>query len=208
AQEVTINLSGSGSSAAGTKATPLSPEDRASYTRLNRSELELSTQIKLLTDLADEHAKRSEEATKKEAPEKAKWEGERAAELRDKGATLLSQLNEITKQRLAFETSHSPVNPAEMATGALEEGKAGNSDEFIFLTRLDESLVKTRQELLALVEATKGLHAELQTNNTVEAMTRVSALVEQNERQQRLLQREQSDLELRKLEFRALRKAR
>jgi len=56
------------------------------------------------------------------------------------------------------------------------------------------------------MDAEKGFYAELQTNNTAEAVGRVSMRLEENGKQVRLWEREASELELKKLEFRALRK--
>jgi len=168
--------------------------------------LELNTQLKLLTELADLHAKRSEEAARTGTPEKTRWEAELAQELTAQKAAALAQLNETTKRRLAFEAAHASISPASAGDGALAEGKALNADELIFLTRLDERLVKVRQGLAASMDAEKGFYAELQTNNTAEAVGRVSMRLEENGKQVRLWEREASELELKKLEFRALRK--
>ena len=90
--------------------------------------------------------------------------------------------------------------------GALEEGKALNADELAYVTKLDERLLRVRQELAATAEAAKNLTMQLQTNATAQAVGRVSVLLGENSLHARQWVREQSELELRKLEFRAIRR--
>ncbi len=137
-------------------------------------------------------------------PEKARWETDLAQELRGKTVGLRDQLNALTKQRLAFEAAHGPAAP--QSPGALEDNKPLSADEFVYLTTLDERLVKVRQELVAVDAAAKAIHSELVTNNTPEDMQRISLLLDDNTRQARQWEREESELQLKKLEFRALRK--
>ncbi|HYG33668.1 MAG TPA: hypothetical protein VEC99_02725 [Clostridia bacterium] len=188
------------------KASALSPEEQMQYARMVKTEWELSTQIKTLIDLADEHAKRSEEANRTGTPEKVRWENDRAQELRDKSAAILPQLNEITKQRLAFEASHAGVSPNGAAIGTLAESKPLNPEEFTYVSKVDERLLKVRQQMAQIIEVGKNLYSELQTNNTPEAVGRISVLMEENRKEVRDWEKEQAELELRKLEFRALRK--
>ena len=189
-----------------TTGPTLSADDRAQYTALTRAELELEARLKLLAELVEEHTQRTKEAAKSGTPEKTKWQADLTQELTDRKAAVLGQLTEATKRRLAFEAAHGPVPAAGAGDGALAEGKGFNADEFVFVSRLDERLVKVRQGLSATTEAEKGLYAELQTNATAEAVGRISGLLEENGRQARQWEREASELELKKLEFRALRK--
>lgn len=187
-------------------AASLSPDDRAQYTGLTRTELELNTKFKLLTELADLHTQRAAESSKAGTPERTKWEADLAQELNDGKAVVLGQLNDTTKRRLAFEAAHASLPAAGAGSGALAEGKGLNANELLFVTRIDERLAKVREGLAASMAADKGLYAQLQTNNTAEAVGRVSALLEENSKQTRQWEREASDLELKKLEFQALRK--
>ena len=187
-------------------AAPLSPDDRAQYTALTRTELELSTKLKLLTELADLHTQRSADAMRTGTPEKTKWEADLAEELNQGKAVVLGQLNDTTKRRLAFESAHVSLPPAGAGDGALAEGKGLNANELLFLTRIDERLAKVRQGLAASMETDKGLYGQLQTNNTAEAVGRISVQLEENAKQTRQWEREASELELKKLEFQALRK--
>src|SRR5512133_749484 len=180
----------------------LSPEDQISYDRMVRQELELNTQVKLLGELADEHMARAEMLANAGTADKSQWEKDLAQEIRTKGAVRLAQLNDVTKQRLAFEAAHGPTPPP--ALGALQLPKSLNPDEFAYLTRLDERLLRARQDIAALEEASRNLQTELQTNHTEEAVGRISGMLEINARQARQSEKEASDLELKKLEFRAI----
>lgn len=184
----------------------LSPEDLTQYVRLTRNEMELQVQLKLLSSLSDEHLKRSEDASRANASEKTKWENDLAQELRDKGSVLLSQLNELSKQRLAFESTRGQPSSSALGTGALNQAKPLTPDELAYVTKLDERLLKVRQDLAQAVAAGRDLSSELQTNVTAETVGRISLRLEQNNRLEREYEREQSDLELRVLAFRATRK--
>ena len=185
---------------------PLSPDERAQYTALTRAELELSTKLKRLGQLADLHTQRATDASRNGTPEKTKWEADLAQELGEGKAVVLGQLNEATKRRLAFEATHASLPAAGAGDAALAEGKGLNANELLFVTRVDERLAKVREGLAASLAADKGLYAQLQTNNTAEAVGRISVLLEENGKQTRQWEREASELELKKLEFQALRK--
>jgi len=185
------------------KRKPLTAENRAEYNRLAKAEVELNARLRVLGELAQEHFQRAEES-KAGAPEKSRWETDLAQELRDKSSVVLGQLNELTKQRLAFESAHAPGQPPTL--GVLDDQKALTPDEFAYVTKLEERLLRVRQELIATDQAARAFYAELQTNNTPEDMQRISLRLDENARLGRLWEREQSDLELKELEFRALRK--
>ena len=185
-------------------APALTPDLLAQYEVLTRAETEIGAQLALFTEMAKQHADLAEEAVKGSQQDKAKWEGELAQELKDRQQAAVTQLAEATKRRLAFEAAHgAPAGPVE---GALAPGKAYNADEVRYLTRLDERLVKVREGLAAAMATEKGLYAELRTNSTAAAVGRVSDLLGDNTKQVRQWEHEASDLELKKLEFRALRK--
>ena len=79
-------------------------------------------------------------------------------------------------------------------------------DDLIYLSSLQERLSRVQQDLAAALEVGNAHSMDLLTNNTPENVARVSFLTELNSRVLRELEREQADLELRKLEFRALKK--
>lgn len=186
------------------EAPKLSAEERAQYARWFQTEVELNTRIKLLSELTEEHLQRAE-AARAVTPDKARWENDRAQELRDKSAGVLTQLNEATRQRLAFETAHK-ISDGTPTLGASIEAKPLGPEEQAYVRNLDERLVRIRQELVQALQAGRELHAQLQTNINPENVSRVSLLLEDNTRVARQWEREQADIELRKLEFQALRK--
>ena len=185
------------------KPGTLSPADRLQYARLIRTELELNAQLRLLAELLEERLSRSDQFARSAAPERAQWEAELARDLRSRNSVVLGQLNELTKQRLAFEAAHVPASTPGL--GTLDDGKL-NLDESAYVSRLDERLLKVRQELAALDDSSRGLAMQLQTNTTVEAVGRIQVMIEENTRRAAQWEREHSELELKKLEFRALRK--
>ncbi len=184
------------------KRKPLSAEERAEYNRIARTELELNTRLKLLGEMAGEHSRRADES-RVGFPEKARWESELAQELRDKSTALLAQLNVLTKERLAFEAARGPTQRPPLPL--FEDTRSLNPEEFAYLTQIQERLLRTRQELVATDLAAKALYSELQTNNSPEAMERISLQLDENNRQTRQWEREQTDLELKESEFRVLR---
>ncbi len=184
------------------KQKPLTAEERTNYNRLKRSEVELKAQVNLLNELAGEHFRRAEES-RIGLPEKARWETDAGQELRQKSSQLLGQLNEATKERLAFEAAHAP--DPEAALASLEDRNSLNPDEMAYLMKLDDRLVRIQQEMVANDQAAKALFLELQTNNSPDDMDRISRQLDENARQSKQWEREHADLELKELEFRALR---
>ncbi len=181
-------------------------EDLAYYSALNRQEFEFATQIKLLSELEQEHRKRAEEARKGEQADKAKWETDLAQELADKASGITKLTNDVTKQRLAFEQAHKPLNSSVFAIRARITANGQTPEEIAFLTKLDERLWGVEQELSAALDEVNGLTAQIATNTVPEDMAPVSLSLQENGRRVKQLQKEESDLELKKLEFQALRK--
>ncbi len=187
-----------------TNAT-MAAEDLAYYAALNRQEAELNSQLTLLGDLEQEHRKRAAEAGKAEQAAKATWETDLAQELADKTSALKKQAEELSKQRLAFEEAHKPLSPAVHGLRSRMTVSGQNPDEVAYLAKLDEKLWGLQQELNALQDEGNNCAVQLTTNNVPQEMARISGLLEENGRRLRQLQKEQSDLELQKLQFRALR---
>jgi len=188
------------------KIKALSPDERGQYADLIRQELEASIQVKLLSALADEFRTRATEPQPKAMPEKAKWQAELAQEFRDRSSSALNRLNGLTKGRLAFESDHgAPPAPASIL-GALGEAKPLGPDELAYVTKLDERVLKLREQMALVDEENKALVSQLYTNTTPEAVASVSALLDSNTKRARLLEWEEGEIELRKLQFRAMRK--
>ena len=189
----------------GSKPIALSPDESAQYGEMRRGELEFNAKLKLLAELSDEHAKRAD-AAKTETSDKVKWETDLVQELRDRATRMAKQLSEVTTQRLAFEAAHSPPPGPAVGLGSLETTNRLNMDEIAYLTKIEQRLSKVADELASTLETTRSYTAELATNRAPEDVGRISRLLEVNGRQLKELEREQVGLDLRKLEFRALRK--
>lgn len=190
-----------GAQADSAKSGMLNPEDSARYVTMKIDEARLETQLKLLTDLADEHLKRSE-AAKSERLESEKWETACSQELRDRAVAVTRQLNEAAKARLAFEEGHLPPITPSVGLG----GPGADPNELAYVARLDKRFIAVTAEWLAALEKGRTLVMQLGTNRVPEEVSRIADLLNESTREARELEKEQADLELRKLEFRAIRK--
>lgn len=184
----------------------VAPEDVVYYAALNRQEFEFNTQLRLLSELEQEHRKRADEAGKGEQAAKAKWETDLAQELADKAVTVKKQLEEASKQRVAFEEAHKPLSPALRGLRARMTVNGENPEEVAFLAKLDERLWGVDQELKAALDEGTSYAMEIATNNVPDEISRISLLLQENGGRVRQLQKEQAELELRQLEYRALRR--
>jgi hypothetical protein len=205
AQESSSGPSATSPSAEALNISTASAADEA-YAALLKSNLELSSQFKLLSNLAQEHRKLSEQANKANLAEKAHWEDELAQELSDRSSAAQKQFDDVTKQRLAFEKAHpnAAVSPASFnATGSATRL---NSHETEFLGKLDEGLQRLDQELRAARQDATAYASQMSTNTMAYDFERAAYTLEQNTRRIRQLEHEHFDLELRKLEFLALRR--
>jgi hypothetical protein len=187
------------------KIATASADDEA-YVALLKSEVELNTQFKLLTNLAQEHRKRAEDASAASQAQKTLWENELAKELGDKSDASLKQLNEATKQRQAFEQAHKNAAPSSSGLNTATADTRVNSQAVEFFKKVNERLDRINQDLLAARQYAGTYAAQLQTNKMPYDYQQASAVFEENARKIKQLEREQSDLELRKLEFEALRR--
>jgi hypothetical protein len=177
----------------------------ANYAALNRRIIQLSAQYELLTQLAQEHRKRADESPHNQPPT-AQWETELAKELDTKASFLLAPLNNTRKERLAFEQAH-PDIVAFVLTYSLDRPANGpDSEETAFTEKLEERISSVRADIAETVEAAQLYTAQLLTNSGSYDFSRVSSLLQENGNTMKQLQRELSDLELKKLEFRALRR--
>lgn len=186
-------------------APALTPEKAAAYVALAKEEVELAVQQRLFTMLAEERHGRSEAAQKEAKGELAKWEADLSRELQARSAEALKKLDEATQRRQAFEDANKLAGPPrpEVLTG-WRPWLLG-AEEVVYLQRIDQRLGLLQSELASLQETQRLYVLELQTNNTPDDVSRVSWMLEGSNRDMRDLQRQQSDLQLKKLEFRALR---
>ena len=187
-----------------TNAVPL-PEQTALYAGLNVQVIELQTEFRLLSVLAEVHRQRAQEL-ERDQPEKAKWEGELAKALGGDASITLTQLSGVTARQLAFEQAHPAMLAPLRTLGALGITNGPGPEANAYLAMLEQRAELARQELIGIVEAGRLLAAQFRTNLNSLDFARVSAQVQENGFLARQIQKEQSDLELRRLEFLALRR--
>jgi hypothetical protein len=180
--------------------------DAEAYVVLLKSQVEVSTQFKLLISLASEHRKRADEAAAASQGPKAVWETELAKELHDRSDVLLKQLSEATKHRQAFEQAHKNATASLGSLNAATADARVSPQEIEFLTKIDGRLDQVNQALLAAHQYSYNYAERMRTNTMTYEFQKAAAEFEQNARKIRQLEQEQSDLELRKLEFLALRR--
>jgi hypothetical protein len=180
--------------------------DDEAYAALMKNLLELSTQSKLLSNLALEHRKRAEDATKAEQAQKALWENDLAKELSDRGEALLKQLDEVAKQRLALEQARTNVASSVGSINAATPPTRPSPQDMEFSSKLAERFDRVSQELLTARQNANAYAEGMRTNSMPYGFERAAAVFELNARDIRQLEHELSDLELRKLEFQALRR--
>lgn len=192
-------------SGAGSAPSGAGRDERARYMMLGRRELELNTRFKLLSELGNEFQVRAEAARGTNRADLAEWESVRSKELMDRAASELTELNATTKQRQAIEDARRIVVP----DPAVPEAIATNTvtpDEAAYFAKLEERMWELEKDLQVVLEEGKVFAAELATNNTPEDIGRISLQLDENGRAVRRVRRDIADLELRKLQFRALRR--
>jgi hypothetical protein len=174
-------------------------DPKTEIAKLHHQEIEVTAQFALLKELAAQHRQRADEANQANQPDKAKWEGDLARELTGRVDRTAAQLEELMRQRFAAEETAK-------ASAASTAPETPDPDEAAFLARLDTQLWRVERDLKAALETNKGFNAQLQTNSTPEHVLRISYLVQENNTLIRFLERDRSDLELKALQYRALKK--
>lgn len=180
-------------------ATTANPDQAAYYANLGRRVVELKAQSVLLNQLAQEHLKRAGQ-TPGDQPAKAQWENDLAKELGDQAATFASVLDNTRKEKLAFEQAHPELH----GNGGAAPSQSSNADQAAYLAKLEERLAAVQQETAETLEAGKVYAAQLQTNAHSLDFSRIASLLQDNGNEVKRLKKEAADLELKKLEFRAL----
>jgi hypothetical protein len=200
--------SGPGATPPGAEAPTIATTTAAdeAYATLLKQQFELSAQFRLLGSLAQEHRKLSDQAAKANQADKSLWEDQLAKELSQRCSAMLKQLNEATKQRAAFEKAHTDAGNPLGSLSAAATATRLSSREVEFLSKLDEGLQRVDQELSSARQNATAYATQITTNTIAYDFERASFTIEQNARKVRQLEQERFDLELRRLEFLALRR--
>jgi hypothetical protein len=175
---------------------PISYPGSMSLAASNVTIVALNAQAALLKELAQEHQMRAADSARSNQTEKVKWETELANELQNRNARLAKAIEELTGQQSAV-----------LGTNNASLKSVEGDEEAVFLARVEERLLQINQDLMATLDQARTFGLQLATNKSPENLQWMSFMVEDNQRYVRQLQKEQFDLELRKLEFRALRKS-
>lgn len=192
--------------AASSAAAAVQPGDeQARYLAISKREIELQTQLRVLTELSQLHTGRGEAAQRANRQDLAGWERELSREMSDRAAQTLTQLASVTRERAGMEDAKLVVVPL---AASLSRTNTVNPEEAAYLAKLHERMLATEQELTGLANLGRQFVAELQTNTLPQDIERISLQLEGNGREVRQVQKEMSDLELRRLEFRAARSSR
>jgi len=177
-----------------TPANSYMPPDYSSSTSIaasgsNAVIAALNAQALMLKEMVQEHQRRAAELTQKNQSEKAKWETELVNELQEKSERVQKSIGQMSQP------------------GALNLKIGGDADdELVFMSMVQARLAQIHQELSAAMADSRALSMQMATNSTPEAIGAISPVLGDNQRVVKELQKEELDLELRKLEFRAIRK--
>jgi hypothetical protein len=190
--------------AAYSSSPTIAPDSRGSVPVVNGNGTmaSLKAQSALLKELAEEHVRKAADSAIRNQIDRVKWETELANELQEKNSRLAKIIDQVNSQRAASERAQPPAGTI-TAKAANGEG----DEEVEYLSKVEERLSQVDQDLRLALEQTKAFTLDLATNNVPENLQRVSALEQENSRYVRGLQKEQFDLVLRKLEYRAIRTA-
>lgn len=171
----------------------------ASPTNDNRGDLARNAQLNLLAQLTQEHRKRADEAAAANQADRAHWEYDLVNQLDAKASDLLGRPN---MPALAESLSNSvPGSTAgEPAVTAL------NADERAYLAKLQERLEEVRREIATLNTQAAYLAQQASTNALSYGYSSVGEQLQENGRELNQVQRERATLELKQLEFWALRR--
>ena len=150
----------------------------------------LNAQALLLKEMIQEHQKRAADSTQKGLSEIAKWETDLVAELQEKSGRVQKSIDQASQPA-------SGTNDLKAAAGDVDE-------QLVFVSTLEARLEQLRQELAAAMEDSRVLSMQIGTNKAPEDIGAASQVLGENQRFVKELQKELLDLELRKLEFRAI----
>lgn len=186
-----------------TRGPPNAPPAATEAPR-NRRVIEANAQFELLSQLAHEHQKRAEATPREQG--RYQWESDLAKELGDRAAAIQSLLTNTSNERLTSETApleNAASAPSNSVTGAT---KVPRPEEIAFLEALAARRTAVQQELATAYEAASLYVQQVATNSSYSESANLHYLIRDNAYSVKQLQKELFDLELKHLEFRALRK--
>ena len=99
------------------------------------------------------------------------------------------------------------LNQPGWATNGVNAAAANADDQLVFESTIEARLEEVRHELSAAIEETRVLSMRMATNKAPEAIPEIASVLSENQRLVKDLERERFDIALRRLEFRAIRKA-
>jgi hypothetical protein len=176
------------------------------YAELVRADCESGAQQKLLNELADTHNKRAAEARQASKTDQATWETEVAKQLQEKAAALATATAPVKKERAALEEVHKELSVSLLANTPADITSGYNSSEMAYLDKLEERARNADQEAAGFIESRRLYSQQIITNNVSEDINHLTLLMGQAQREVQLLQQEKANMELKKLEFQALRR--
>jgi hypothetical protein len=171
-------------------APSYSAPDAMAKSSSNAVILAMSGQALLLKEMLQEHRRRAADLTEKEQGEKAKWETELVNELQEKSVRLQKGID-LTSQPWAR------TNEVKGAAGDVDE-------QLLFVTTVEARQEQLRLEVAAALEDGHALAMQIGTNKVPEAFAGLSWVLDQNQKFVKELRKEELDLELRRLEYRAI----
>jgi hypothetical protein len=169
-----------------------SAPDAIAKSSSNAVMLALSGQALLLKEMVQEHRRRAADLTEKSQGEKAKWETDLVNDLQEKSVRLQKSIDQTTQP-------WARTNELRAAAGDVD-------DQLLFLTTVEARQEQIRLEVAAALDDGRVLAMRIGTNKVPEDFAGMSLVLSENQKFLSELQREQLDLELRRLEFRAISK--
>jgi hypothetical protein len=156
----------------------------------NAVNVALNAQALLLKEMLQEHESRAAELKQQNQTEKANWELDLVNELQQKNARVQKSIDQISRSGL---------------NNAIDGGNA--DPELVLVSIVEARLAKVHEDLSVAIADSRVMSVQIATNTSPQTIAAIAAEIGDNQRLVNELQREQLDLELRKLEFRAIRKA-
>jgi hypothetical protein len=182
----------------GTNPVAATPDTPGPARSASDSDAARNAQVELLTQLAQEHRQRAHDTAAAGQTDRTIWENDLANELHARAEQLQGRHNEPAK-----EPSSNAIPPALAGESA---GNGLNGDEQAYLDKIHERLDAVQQEIAAVTDQAAAYALQLPTNTVPYDYSVATRQIQENGRELRQLHTEQAGLELKRLEFWALRR--